>query len=57
MRRIAQETINKVLEEVDIFEVVSQYVDLKKRGRRFIGFENNQDQILLAMKTINEREK
>ena len=29
----------------------------KKRGRRFIGFENNQDQILLAMKTINEREK
>ena len=23
----------------------------KKRGRRFIGFENNQDQILLAMKT------
>ena len=28
----------------------------KKRGRRFIGFESNQDQILLAMKTINERE-
>ena len=28
----------------------------KKRGRRFIGFEANQDQILLAMKTINERE-
>ena len=27
----------------------------KKRGRRFIGFESNQDQILLAMKTINER--
>ena len=28
----------------------------KKRGRRFIGFESSQDQILLAMKTINERE-
>ena len=28
----------------------------KKRGRRFIGFESNQDQMLLAMKTINERE-
>ena len=28
----------------------------KKRGRRFIGFESNQDQILLAMKNINEGE-
>ena len=26
----------------------------KKRGRRFIGFESNQDQLLLAMKNINE---
>lgn len=26
----------------------------KKRGRRFIGFESSQDQLLLAMKTINE---
>ena len=31
MRRIAQETINRVLEEVDIFDVISQYVDLKKK--------------------------
>ena len=37
MRRIAQETINRVLEEVDIFEVVSQYVDLKKRGKNYFG--------------------
>ena len=37
MRRIAQETINRVLEEVDIFDVISQYVDLKKRGRNFFG--------------------
>ena len=37
MRRIAQETINRVLEEVDIFHVISQYVDLKKRGRNFFG--------------------
>ncbi|MFL2501051.1 MAG: DNA-methyltransferase [Candidatus Neomarinimicrobiota bacterium] len=28
----------------------------KKIGRRFIGFESNQDQLLLAMKTINEGE-
>jgi DNA primase len=37
MRRIAQETINRVLEEVDIFEVASQYVDLKKRGKNYFG--------------------
>ena len=37
MRRIAQDTINRVLEEVDIFEVVSQYVDLKKRGKNYFG--------------------
>ena len=37
MRRIAQETINRVLEEVDIFDVISQYVDLKKRGRNYFG--------------------
>ena len=35
MRRIAQETINRVLEEVDIFEVISQYVDLKKGKKLF----------------------
>ena len=35
MRRIAQETINRVLEEVNIFDVISQYVDLKKRGKFF----------------------
>ena len=37
MRRIAQETINRVLEEVGIFDVISQYVDLKKRGRNYFG--------------------
>ena len=37
MRRIAQETINRVLEEVDIFDVISQYVDLKKRGKNYFG--------------------
>ena len=37
MRRIAQETINRVLEEVDIFEVISQYVDLKKKGKNYFG--------------------
>ena len=35
MRRIAQETINRVLEEVNIFDVVSQYVDLKKEVKLF----------------------
>jgi len=37
MRRIAQETIYRVLEEVDIFEVISQYVDLKQRGKNYFG--------------------
>ena len=37
MRRIAQETINRVLEEVDILEVISQYVDLKQRGKNYFG--------------------
>jgi|TARA_Y100000389_G_scaffold160587_1_gene162787 DNA primase len=37
MRRIAQETINRVLEEVDILDVISQYVDLKKRGQNYFG--------------------
>ena len=33
MGRIAKETINRVLDEVDILDVISQYVDLKKRGK------------------------
>ena len=37
MRRIAQETINRVLEEVDVLDVISQYVDLKKRGQNYFG--------------------
>ena len=37
MRRIAQETINRVLEEVNILDVISQYVDLKKRGKNYFG--------------------
>ena len=37
MRRIAQETINRVLEEVDILDAISQYVDLKKRGQNYFG--------------------
>jgi site-specific DNA-methyltransferase (adenine-specific) len=28
----------------------------KKSGRRFIGFESNQDKLLLSMKRINEGE-
>jgi DNA primase len=37
MRRIAKETINRVLDEVDILDVISQYVDLKKRGKNYFG--------------------
>ena len=37
MARIAQETIQRVLDEVDIIDVISQYVELKKRGKNYFG--------------------
>ena len=37
MARIPQETINRINETADIVDVVSKYVDLKKRGRNFFG--------------------
>lgn len=37
MTRISQETIDRVRNAADILEVVSQYVDLKQRGRNFFG--------------------
>jgi len=35
--RISQETIDRVRNAADILDVVSQYVDLKKRGRNYFG--------------------
>lgn len=37
MARISQETIDRVRNAADILDVVSQYVDLKKRGRNYFG--------------------
>ncbi|MFH1737829.1 MAG: DNA primase, partial [bacterium] len=37
MRRIPQTTIDQVLERVDIVDIVSNYVTLKRRGRNFFG--------------------
>jgi len=37
MSRISQETIDRVRNASDILDVVSQYVDLKKRGRNYFG--------------------
>ena len=37
MARIAQETIQRVLDEINIVDVISQYVDLKKRGKNYFG--------------------
>ena len=37
MARIPQETINRINDTADIVDVVSKYVDLKKRGRNFFG--------------------
>lgn len=37
MARISQETIDRVRNAADILEIVSQYVDLKQRGRNYFG--------------------
>ena len=37
MARIPQEIINRINDTADIVEIVSKYVDLKKRGRNFFG--------------------
>ena len=37
MARIPQETIDRIHDTVDILDVVSRHVDLKKRGRNFFG--------------------
>jgi len=37
MARIAQETIQGVVDEIDIVDVISQYVELKKRGKNYFG--------------------
>ena len=37
MARISQETIDRIRSSADIVDVVSQYVNLKKRGRNFFG--------------------
>lgn len=37
MARISQETIDRIRQAADILDVVSQYVNLKKRGRNYFG--------------------
>ena len=37
MARISQETIDRIRNTADILDVISQYVNLKKRGRNFFG--------------------
>ncbi len=37
MRRIDQETVQRILETADIVEVVSDFVSLKRRGANYIG--------------------
>ncbi len=37
MARIPQETIDQIRETADILDIVSDYVDLKRRGRNFFG--------------------
>ena len=36
--RIPEETVNKIRQETNITDVVSQYVQLKKKGKNFFGF-------------------
>ncbi len=37
MARIAPETIDRVRDAASIVDVISQYLDLRKRGQNFIG--------------------
>jgi len=37
MARISQETIDRIRHSADILDVISQYVNLKKRGRNYFG--------------------
>ena len=37
MARVPEETIERIRSTADIYDVVAQYVDLKKRGRNFFG--------------------
>ena len=37
MARISEQSIEKVRQAADIVEVVSGYIDLKQRGRNFLG--------------------
>ena len=37
MPRVPEETIERIRNTADIYDVVAQYVDLKKRGRNFFG--------------------
>ena len=36
--RIPEETVNKIRQETNITDIVSQYVQLKKKGKNFFGF-------------------
>ena len=35
--RIAEETINEIRQESDIVDIISEYVQLKKQGRNYLG--------------------
>ena len=37
MARISEQTIEQIRTTADIYEIVSEYVQLKKRGRNFFG--------------------
>ena len=35
--RIAEETLNKIRQDIDIVDIISEYVQLKKQGRNYLG--------------------
>ena len=37
MARVSEETIQRIRNTADIYDIVAQYVDLKKRGRNYFG--------------------
>ena len=37
MARVSEETIERIRNTADIYDIVAQYVDLQKRGRNYFG--------------------
>ena len=54
--RIPEETVNKIRQETNIADIVSQYVQLKKRGKNYFGFCPFQDEKTPSFSVAEEKQ-